>query len=216
MFADVITVKAQGEALSGPEADAKERAVEEAIKAGVKTAVQTLIKDMRPSLDMSSVEVVIYSNPRTFLLNYKVLAEESAPALEDSDAAPHDAESAGGQRELFRVSIEASFDQSFLRSILAGLAPTGSEAFPITIVVLDVEGWGEFKSLIAALKRTAVVKDISYTSFFRARFVLSANITAPVAEFRERAAKEAGEGYLVTELESGIVVIKALSGDQGF
>lgn len=216
VFADVITVKAQGEALSGPEADAKERAVEEAIKAGVKTAVETLIRDMRLSLDLSIVEVVIYSNPRTFLLNYKVLAEESALAPEDAETNANDAESANGQRELFRVSIEASFDRGFLRSILAGLAPTGSEAFPITIVVLDVEGWGEFKSLIDMLKRTTVVKDISYTSFFRARFVLSANITAPVAEFRERAAKEAGEGYLVTELESGIVVIKALSGDQGF
>ncbi len=202
--------------MSGPEDDAKERAVEEAIKAGVKTAVQTLIKDMRLSLDMSSVEVVIYSNPRTFLLNYKVLAEESAPAPEDSEAAPHDAESAGGQRELFRVSIEASFDQSFLRSILSGLVPAGNEALQITIVVLDVEGWGEFKSLIDALKRTAVVKDISYASFFRARFVLSANITVPVHEFTERAAKEAGDGYLVTELEPGVVVIKALKGDEGF
>lgn len=202
--------------MSGPESDAKERAVEEAIKAGVKTAVETLIKDMRLSLDMSSVEVVIYSNPRTFLLNYKILAEETMPAPEGAEADAHDAESTGGQRELFRVLIEASFDQGFLRSILSGLAPTGNEAIPITIVVLDVEGWGEFKSLIDALKSTAVVKDISYTSFFRLRFVLSANITVPVPEFTERAAKEAGDGYLVTELEPGVVVIKALSGDEGF
>ena len=217
LFADVITVKAQGQALSGPEADAKERAVEEAIKAGVKTAVETLIKDMRLEPDMSSVEVVIYSNPRTFLLNYKILAEETMPGPEGAEADAHDAESIQDrQAEIFRVTIEASFDQGFLRTILAGLVPAGNEAIPITIVVLDVEGWVEFKSLIDMLKKTAVVKDISYTSFFRARFVLSADITVPVPEFTERAAKEAGDGYLVTELKPGIVVIKALSGDQGF
>ncbi|MBI5238683.1 MAG: hypothetical protein HY887_09745 [Deltaproteobacteria bacterium] len=217
LFAAGITVKAQGEALSGPESDAKERAVEEAINAGVKTAVETLIKDMRLQPDMSIVEVVIYSNPRTFLLNYKILSEETMPALEGAEPDAHDAESIQDrQAEVFRVLIEASFDQGSLRSILAGLAPTGSEAIPITIVVLDVEGWGEFKSLVDMLKSTAVVKNLSYTSFFRARFVLSADITVPVPEFTERAAKEAGEGYLVTELKPGIVVIKALSGDEGF
>ncbi|MBI5344514.1 MAG: hypothetical protein HZB83_04135 [Deltaproteobacteria bacterium] len=211
---DVISVKAEGAARSSAESgELKARAIEDALRNGVKEAASLVIKSEGIEAGPEA-EAAIFTNPGSFVLNYKILSEETInEAAPDGGAAPLFIDIQGPvhpEPVVHRIWLEANINAAGLKAALAKSSVAKGAESSVTLLILGVGSWGEYKSLKTSLERIASLKELAYDSFYGDRVILRARITADKKTFMERAAKEAGEGYVVTEGSWQTIIIKAV------
>lgn len=211
---DVISVKAEGVSRSSAEgAELKNKAIEEALKAGIKEAVSSILKSERIEAEASAVEGLIYSNPRSFVLNYKILSEEVENEASPDGAPPvfpEPQEGVPAEPFVYRIWLEADIDAGGLKGALTKIASTSGTESSVKIIMLDMPDWETYKSLVASIERIASLKELRYDSFYKGRFLLTAKITTDKKTFMERISQEAGGGCVVIEGGWQTIIVKAV------
>lgn len=216
LFAEeAITVKAEGAALkSDNTGEVKRKAIDRALKSAVEEALKLIVKEERIDASPEDINRELLASPRTFILNYRVLSEgwvshlgPLPPIVEDL---PQDAQQSLSGVELYHIWMEASVDGPALRGALGRLAVAkGATAF--TINILDVTDYAAFEGVVNSLKRIAILKDISYTSFYRGRAVVVTKAAADENTLVERISKEVPEGFAVIPGGPSLIIIKKAS-----
>ncbi len=217
---DWTLVQAEGSLPKSEEnVDVKKSALDQAIRKAVSAALDSLIKQdsitLKP-VQADSIEAGIYSNPRNFILNYRIISEgwithmdvTPPPAPAATTAAPNQA-----GVELYHVWIEANIDAAQLKGLLNRTTQDESTAF-ITLTILGVTDYNTYRNLLSSIERITVVNDISYDSFYKGRIVLTAKINGSAQALSERLTKEVAEGFAVIPGGPQAIVIKALNKPQ--
>ncbi|MBI5810523.1 MAG: hypothetical protein HZB21_04965, partial [Deltaproteobacteria bacterium] len=168
---DVISVKAEGAARSSAESgELKARAIEDALRNGVKEAVSLVIKSEAIEAVPAAIEAAIFANPGSFVLNYKILSEETVnEAAPDGGAAPLFIDIQGPvhpEPVVHRIWLEANINAAGLKAALAKSSVAKGAESSVTLLILGVGSWGEYKSLISSLERIASLKELTYDSFY--------------------------------------------------
>lgn len=197
---DITVVKAEGVAGKAEDAaEVKRKAIDRALKGAVTEALSELAKK-EGIADISQIVDEALSSPLSYVQNYKVLSEGWITHMEPipvPDSAPDDPRFIPQTGvELFHIWIEASVDNEALRSALSSAAQAGG-TYSVTLNILDVTDYNAFRGLISSLERIALIKEISYNSFYRGRATLTAKASAGNSVLAERIAKEVSDGFVV-------------------
>lgn len=213
---DLTPVKSEGIAARSSEekTDVKNRALDMAFKKAVAAALDLLLKSESLSANPGLSEQAVYSNPRAYIVNYKILAEGWVNHMEPVQPLPDPssetaAASGGAGVELYHIWIEASVDSAQLRGALSRIISNGdSPISSTTLNILDMPDYNSYKTLLASLKRIPIIKDITYSSFYRGRIVLTARATAGTQSLLERIAKEVSDSFIVIAGGPQTIIIK--------
>jgi len=211
--ADLNALRSEGIASKAENfSEVKQKALDQALTNAVMQAAQSIIKsdsvDVTPEIARNAVS----STPRAFVLNYRILAEGWINHMEEIPPVPVDlpsaAEQTPGAVQLYHIWIEASVDTVQLKNELVKLAGGVSVTSTVKLNILDLTDYAAFKTLMASLKRIAVIKDLSYNSFSRGRIDVTATVAGTSAGLPERVAKEAGDDFMVIAGGPNMLIIK--------
>ncbi len=214
-FTDVagaaMAMKAEGASTRANDAtEEKRRAIDKALKNAVSEALYAVMKSEGLDLDRSLADKEILSNPRSYILNYKVVSEgwvtHMGPTPSIVDNLPEERDAGG--IELYHIWIEASVDDEAMRASLGKLM-AGPALSDVSITILDVTEYQAFSGLLVTLRRIALLSDLAYGSFQRGRVTLKARSATSLQALSERISKEIPAGYLVLSGGSSTIVIKA-------
>lgn len=206
-----MSIKAEGASNRANDAtEEKKTAIDKALKNAVTEALYTVVKAEGLELDRSLADKEILSNPRSYILNYKVVSEgwvtHMGPTPSVVESLPEERDAAG--IELYHIWIEASVDDEAIRASLGKLM-AGPALSDLSITILDVTEYQAFSGLLATLRRIALLNDLAYGSFQRGRITLKARSATGLQALSERISKEIPSGYLVLSGGSSTIVIKA-------
>ncbi len=206
---DVTIVKAEGVAGKAEDAaEVKRKAIDRALKVAVAEALKELAKK-EGITGLGPIDKETLSAPRSYVLNYRVISEGWITHMEPTpvpDSAPEDDRAAPQMGvELYHIWIEASVDNEALRAAI-GRAAQGEGTYQVTLNILDVTDYGAFKGLVSSLERIALIKELSYNSFYRGKVTLTAKSYAPNAALAERIAKDLPEGFVVFPSGQAIII----------
>lgn len=209
---DATVVKAEGVAgKSEDAAEVKRKAIDRALKGAVAEAIKELAKK-EGIADPGPIDKDALSAPRSYVLNYRVISEGWITHMEPvpvPDSAPEDDRTAPQMGvELYHIWIEASVDNEALRAAI-GRAAQNESTYPVTLNILGVIDYGAFKGLVSSLERIALIKDLSYNSFYRGRVTLTAKSYAPNAALAERISRELPEGFVAFPSGQAIIIKSA-------
>ncbi len=210
--ADVETISSEGTAAKSDDiADVKKRAIDHALKNAVAEALNSILS--RESLNASDpVMQSLLANPRSYVTTYRIRSEgwvthmDLVPAGSLPDGVP----SAAGA-ELYHIWIDASVDRDALRDAITRFLAINEAAGPLTINILDVRDYAEFRALVSALQKIAVIKDLSYNTFSNGRITMLAVASGGVSNLASRISRELPENYTVVE-GAGQIIIRPSAG----
>lgn len=194
-------------------ADVKKKALDQALKNAVSQSLDNLLKQEAVEADPNSIKAAVLSNPRSFILNYKILSEGWITHLESAPPVPVDlpeSQSAVGI-ELFHIWIEATVDNGQLRAYLSKMnyLRADDRASVFTLSLIDITDYKTFKSVLSSLKRVSNITDLTYDSFLGGRIVMSAKVKGDPQALTEKISKEMGDSFAVIPAGPNTVVIKA-------
>ncbi len=212
---DSLQVKADGTATRFEDkADVKKRAIERALAEAVTSAIATLEADKGLLETSDELKKKAASNAQVYVLDYKILAEGWLTHL-DMTPPPGDDSVAGLPLaalpgvEVFHIRLEASIDAAQLKkALLTGEKSASAHIEGITFVLLDFSDYAGHKEVVAALEKTAQIKDLIYVSFYRGKTVLAANSTVDAHALVRQLARDLQGCCAVVNGASGIIVIK--------
>lgn len=210
---DLSSVRSEGVASKSDDISAvKRKALDQALKNAVLSATDGIIKRDSVEIDPRNAKTAVSSSPRSFVLNYRILAEGWINHIEDIPPVaadlPEAAEQTPGAVELFHIWIEASVDTVQLKNEILRLAGGDSATSTVKLNILDLTDYGAFKTLMASLKRIGAIKDLSYNSFSRGRIEVTATVTGPSEGLSGKVAREAGDGFMVIAGGPDMLIIK--------
>ena len=215
---DLSAVRSEGIASKSADFnEVKRKALDQALKNAVITAAETIIKKDSVDINPDAARAAVSSSPRSFVLNYKILAEGWINHMEEVPPVPTDlpdaAEQTPGAVELYHIWIEASVDAGQVKSELLRAAGGDTLTSAVKINILDLVDYGAFKNLIedgspASLKRIASIKDLSYNSFSRGRIEVTATVSGSADGLSEKVAREAGDSFMVIAGGPNMLIIK--------
>lgn len=230
--AEVMVVKAEGSAMMGErESTTKNQAFEAALKIAVTDVVSDMLSDEELDRLFEKLERDVFSKPMRYVRNYKVVAEGWVTHYDLPDAEPEAAAEAEATievepgveeppvphvtapvsfAEFYHMWVEAAVDVGQLKSYLKKVTTlTEKSTISINIVILDVVDFKTYSGLKKRLENMDVVKEISYHSFSRGRFVLKAVITGTGYDFYERLTEKFGSEFVILPSGAESVIIKA-------
>lgn len=213
---DSLQVKAEGMATRFEDkADVKKRAIDRALAEAVTSAIAILETDGALRGTPDELRKKAASNAQVYVLDYKIVAEgwlthldmTPPPSIDDSATAQPVAASPGV--EVFHIRLEASIDAAQLKkALLTGEKDASAHIEGLTFVLLDFSDYAGHKEVIAALEKTAQIKDLTYLSFYRGKTVLAANATVDAHVLVRQLARDLQGCCAVVSGASGIIVIK--------
>lgn len=206
-----MAIKAEGASTRASDAtEEKRRAIDKALRNAVTEALYAVVKAEGLELDRTLADKEILSNPRSYILNYKVVSEgwvtHMGPTPSIVDNLPEERDASG--IELYHIWIEASVDDEAMRASLGKLM-AGPALSEVSITVLDVTEYQAFSALLSSLRRIALLNDLAYGSFQRGRVTLKARSATSLQALSERISREIPAGYLVLSGGSSTIVIKS-------
>jgi hypothetical protein len=217
---EIIMITAEGAAQKSVETpNIKSAAIEQALKNAVAEVLESVIERERVDVDPTIVETEIYSNAVDFIKNFKVLSEEStvetvlAPLAESSkeSAAETTKEPQPTEVVTYHIWVEAAIDTTSLRRALGKILFADEEfAESISLVLLDLTDYREYRTLLTSLERITMISDIRYDSFTANRYAFTLDPTGSMSELMRRIAEEVGGDYIVTGTKSGTIIVKAM------
>ncbi|HXI09626.1 MAG TPA: hypothetical protein VNK06_02380 [Thermodesulfobacteriota bacterium] len=210
---DLSAVRSEGIASKSADFnEVKRKALDQALKNAVITAAETIIKKDSVDINLDAARAAVSSSPRSFVLNYKILAEGWINHMEEVPPVPTDlpdaAEQTPGAVELYHIWIEASVDAGQVKSELLRAAGGDTLTSAVKINILDLVDYGAFKNLMTSLKRIASIKDLSYNSFSRGRIEVTATVSGSADGLSEKVAREAGDSFMVIAGGPNMLIIK--------
>lgn len=210
---DLNAVRSEGIASKSADFnEVKRKALDQALKNAVITATDTIIKKDSMDINPEAARAAVSSSPRSFVLNYKILAEGWINHMEEVPPVPTDlpdaSEQTPGAVELYHIWIEASVDAGQLKNELLRAAGGDTVTSTVKLNILDLVDYGAFKNLMTSLKRIAAIKDLSYNSFSRGRIEVTATVSGPAAGLSEKVAREAGDSFRVIAGGPNMLIIK--------
>lgn len=203
---EALTIKTQASAIVRQGApDVKSTALEQAFKNAVSEALIGMTGEERP-LDQSETTQIL-SDPRAFVTNYRVLAEDwiRAPA-DPSQTEPNIGPQEG---DTYNIIVEASIDIERLREALA-MTRQGEASGSLTITIVDVTDYQVFQALVAAIRKTPAVTQASYDTFLRGRITLTVSSPDGAQTLAQRLSTRVAEGFEVHTGWNKNISIKAL------
>lgn len=209
---DWAVVQAEGSAPKSEEkTDVKKDALDQALRKAVSTARDSLVKKEAIAVNPmqnESIESEIYTNPRNFILNYRIVSEGwithmSSPAPVADPAMPNQA-----GVEYYHIWIEANIDSAQLKNLVNRVTQGDAASF-VKLVILGVTDYGSFKKLLTSIDGIAAINDVSYDSFYRGKIVLTAKINGNGQGLAERIAREVAGRYVVAPGGPQTILIKA-------
>ncbi len=227
---DIVVITASGAAQKSEETpNIKGAAIEQALKNAVADVLESVIERERVDVDPTSVETEIYSNAVDFIKNFKVLSEEQTVetvlppqpeatenGLDDPDSTVTITGAASPEATepievvTYHIWIEASIDTTSLRGALGELLFTDEEfAESISLVLLDLTDYREYRTLLTSLERITMIRKIKYDSFTANRYAFTLDPTGSMNELMRRIAEEVGSEYIVTGTKNGTIIVKA-------
>ncbi len=222
---EVREIKAYGKAVnSGNTGEAKKAAVDAALREAVSDAVTGYLEKAGVSAIEATLEKNIYSRAANYILNYKILSErwisETMTETVIDKGPAGEIPKVGGKKkpeiiETYLVLLEASVDMGSLKKTMGRIVP-GIRKSTIKLVLLDITDNETYTTLMDALKKITVIEDLSYESFYRKRFVLSARTTVDTTTLAGEIAAAAGVDFIVSPGGARLVIIKAFPKEAGF
>ncbi len=216
---DWAVVQAEGSVPKSEEkADVKKDALDQALRKAASTALDSLVKKEAVAVDPAqneSIESEIYTNPRNFILNYRIVSEGwithmDAPAPAATD--PTMPNQAG--IEYYHIWIEANIDSAQLRGLVSRITQGDTTTF-VKLIILGVTDYNSFKNLLTSIDGIAAINDISYDSFYKGKIVLTAKINGNGQGLTERIAREVAGRFVVAPGGPQTILIKAEAGPSG-
>jgi len=216
-FAEVMTVRAEGQAVKYDEAaDVKKLAIEDALQKAAREVFAAVIKAERAHV-LPSEYPGFYSSLTDYVLTYKILSEgwlapEALPQPKEPPLPPLPGQEAAPvpMIETYQVKLEASIDMDQIKAALAraiaSKVTAGLNGY--TLVMLDIPGYDAYRSLVEICSHMATVKDISYSSFSNGRYAFTVKSTDTQAALVERIGAEAGADYSVFAADAQTIAIK--------
>lgn len=210
---DLNAVRSEGIASKSADFnEVKRKALDQALKNAVITAAETIIKKDSVDINLDVARAAVSSSPRSFVLNYKILAEGWINHMEEIPPVPTDmpdaAEQTPGAVELYHIWIEASVDSGQVKNELLRAAGGDTLTSVVKLNILDLVDYAAFKNLMTSLKRIAVIKDLSYNAFSRGRIEVTATVSGPADGLSEKVAREAGDSFRVIAGGPNMLIIK--------
>lgn len=217
-FAEVMTVRAEGQAVKYDEAaDVKKLAIEDALQKAAREAFAAALRGERIEAQPSEYPG-LYSSLTDYVLTYKILSEgwlppETPPTALPQPSAPPVPLLPGQEAlviEIYQVKLEASIDMDQIKTALArAIAAKGAVGLKsYTLVMLDIPGYDAYRSLMEICSRIPTVKDFSYGSFSNGRYAFTVRSTDTQAALVERIGAEAGADYSVFAADAQTIAIK--------
>lgn len=205
---EALTVKTQASAIMRQGApDVKSTALEQAFKNAVSEALISLTGADSPLGQPETKQIL--SDPRAFVTNYRVLAEDWIRApVDPSQAEPNIGAQEG---DTYNIIVEASIDIERLREALAK-ARQGEASASLTVTILDVTDYQVFQALVAAIRKTPAVTEASYDTFQRGRITLTVSSPDGAQTLAQRLSTRVAEGFEVHTGWNKNISIKALPG----
>ncbi|MFQ5735810.1 MAG: hypothetical protein ACE5GY_02980 [Thermodesulfobacteriota bacterium] len=216
----VAVVRSEGVALRADNiAEVKRKAIDQALNNAVTSTLADLVKKEGLETEFDIAGSGVMADPFSYILNYRILSEgwithmESVPALAEQIPESYNSfEQNPGGIELFHIWIEASVDSGRLQNVLAKATLTpGRPTTRITLNIMGVTDYPTFKALVASLERIPTIKDISYSSFYRGRVVLSLKSAGDGQTLSERIAREVPGDFAVIPGGPRMIIIRAAS-----
>ncbi|HEY4708399.1 MAG TPA: hypothetical protein VII64_13145 [Thermodesulfobacteriota bacterium] len=212
LSADMETISSEGTASKSDDiADVKRRAIDHALKNAVAGAINSILS--RESLSApDAVMQSLLANPRSYVTTYKIRSEGWVTHMDlvPAGALPDGGSPAAGA-ELYHIWIDASVDKDALRDAITKFLAINGASGPLMINILDVRGYAEFRALVSALQRIAVIKDLSYNTFSNGRITMLAVASGGASNLANRIARELPENYTVVE-GAGQIIIRPSKG----
>ncbi|MFQ5442428.1 MAG: hypothetical protein ACE5EB_06865 [Thermodesulfobacteriota bacterium] len=215
---EVRDIKAYGKAVnSGNTGEAKKAAVDAALREAVVEAVTDYLEKAGARAIEATLEKKIYSRSENYILNYKILSERwiSETMTETVIDKGPDNELLKEKKvkkpeiiETYLVLLEASVDMGSLKKTLGRIVP-GIRESTIKLVLLDITDNETYSSLMDSLKTVTAIEELSYESFYRKRFVLSAKTTVDARTLADEIAAVAGKDFVVSTGGAWMIIIKA-------
>jgi len=214
---DVAVVKSEGVALRANNiAEVKRKAIDHALKHAVISSLDKMV-EAEGLEDFDAASSGLLKDPFSYILNYRIMSEgwithmESIPQIAEDLPEAYDAFGASpGGLELYHIWIEASVDEARLAGALASL--TTSQKAPtsrITLAIVGVDDYATFRTLVASLERVSAIKDISYSSFYKGRTLLTLKAVGSGEALSERIAREVPVDFAVIPGGSRTIIIRA-------
>jgi len=217
---DRLDVKAYGSAVnSGNSGKTRDAALEGALRDAVATAVKEYLARHGITADEQAMATGIYSRAANFVLNYKILSERwisNTPEPLTGD----DGTTAPGEKEIspakprkpepdtYHVLIDATLDMGAIKRAIVRVM--GAEhSMDLRLVLLDISDYETFTALMSSLKRVTVIEGISYDTFSRDRFVVTAHTVMDPATLAVEIGRETGPDFVVAAYGIDTIIIKA-------
>ena len=198
----VVTVNVIGVAtLSENEAETKSDALEDAFKKAVAKVVGSLLSKEELEEDEGFIEWKIYSKAGEYIVNYVIASEAKV------------AQSALGE-PVYTLPIKAKIAIAPLKRDLTttGVLKESDKLYKVILTVRDVSGYGSFVALKTKIEAMELVKETSYVSFYRGRFVLLADVTGSAGILREKLLEELAGEYEVGMIGENTLLLKSREG----
>lgn len=219
--AETVSVRAEGMAVKTEGAvDVKRTAIDNALRFAVTAAVDMMIDRATAEANYDHIEAGVYSRARSYVVNYRIItegwmkqpsagADTGPPAGIDPYALPQTFRTEPQDIEIYQVLLEATVDSRELRAAIDRIiVPANGKVVAITVKIIEVTDYPEYKGILSAIKRAPNMRGLSYDSFFRGRVVLVARTSTNVQTFLEAVEREAGEAYEVMPGGPKVIIIK--------
>jgi len=221
---DRLGVKAYGSAVSsGNSGKTRDAALEGALRDAVSTAVKEYLARHGIEADEQALATGLYSRAADFVLNYKILSERwisnnPEPLVEDQSngASPgasvtSPAKPQKPEPDTYHVLIDATLDMGAIKKAIVRVM-AAEHSMDLKLVLLDISDYETFSSLMSSLKRVTVIEGITYGSFSRDRFVVTARTVMDPATLAVEIGREAGPDFVVAAYGMDTIIIKAFPG----
>ena len=212
-----VTLKAEGMALKADDtAEVKKKAIDMAIRRIIAASEADIVKAEFPSANPDVLKEKVETKARDFIVNYKIISEgwiSHKEPITDADMELPDNGAYANQYgiEVFHIWIEATVDMNILKTAIANATgQVGGPTFAVSITLLDVTDYASYRSVIEAIERLNVVKELTYGSFYKGRIILNARISGGAEAFYSRLSKEVGNSLALTMASSDSLLIRGL------
>ncbi len=111
----------------------------------------------------------------------------------------------------YHVWIDAGIDMDMLKKPITSLTTIeNDEMTVVSIVILDLNNFDQYNSLLKKIKKVDLVKNLSYRSFTSGRYVVEAGSIASTQVLWERLSAELGTEYIVVPSGLDSIIVKAV------
>jgi len=118
--------------------------------------------------------------------------------------------------EFYHIWVEAAVDVGQLKQYLKKVTTLAvRQTISVNVIILDVEDYGAYAALKKRIEGMAAVKEVSYHSFSRGKFVLKAVVATTAYGFYEGLAAMLGGEFVVLPSGAESVIVKAGRFGQG-